>query len=57
MTTGRLHLTMAALSWFGVFALISAVIADAFHRLTGRIALPHDARPATPPTGERSGEH
>ena len=27
MTTARLHLAMAALSWFGVFALISAVIA------------------------------
>jgi hypothetical protein len=30
MTTARLHLAIAALSWFGVFALISAVIAEAF---------------------------
>jgi hypothetical protein len=30
MTTPRLQLAIAALSWLAVFALISAVIADVF---------------------------
>jgi len=30
MTTARLRLAIAMLSWFACFALISAIIADAF---------------------------
>jgi len=30
MTTARLNLTIAAVSWLGFFALVSALIADAF---------------------------
>jgi hypothetical protein len=30
MTTARLHLAIATLSWLAFFALVSAMIADAF---------------------------